>query len=603
MKKMPKIISVLILLLSVFIGFGTLANKEVHAAKNDATVILHKKMMDEFPDPLIQNTGMEMDTFGSYENYTDGVEFKVYDVTDAFYTRRAAGDTVDQAIAYVSGLAPTTAFRTGTTNNNGELSFRLPKKSGKRDAVYLFIETPKAGVTTGDNMVLTFPVYALDSKGKYTDKELNKIHLYPKNVVDADGSLIVKKKGTANNEYLNGAKFIIQSNATDRYLEGVSNGFFAWVDSMEDAHVFETGNDYNIGADDINMSPGDEGILRITGFTPGSYNLIEIEAPDNAAIIDANETTAFKIAAKKHKKVTLKIYNDTIKIDKEHGGEKVDYNVGDFIPYTAAVNIPRGMGDKLNDGKYKHPALIITDVPVAGLMFNNDLTVTINGSEFDITDLLTLETNGFTLTIPAVALEDFAGEDLVLSYNMYLDGTAEPDLGYNNTIEVKTELLDDEDETEDVFTGGKQFVKVDANFRGRKNTLKGAKFVVRNDTGEDAKYLQIGEDKAVSWVDDLTGATEFVSNNRGILTVEGLEYGTYWLEEVEAPKDYVLREELLEFTIYKGSFKKKDMLEVVNVRKGRLPSTGGGGIMGIVGVGVALVLTTGGYYYKRQRDQ
>ena len=35
------------------------------------------------------------------------------------------------------------------------------------------------------------------------------VHIYPKNVVANDGSLHVKKVGTAENEGLNGAEFVI----------------------------------------------------------------------------------------------------------------------------------------------------------------------------------------------------------------------------------------------------------------------------------------------------------------------------------------------------------------------------------------------------------
>ncbi len=611
MKKIPKILGVLTLLFSIFASFGLSLSTEVHAADN-ATVILHKKMMTVLPDD-IQNTGGEMDEFGVYEDYTDGVTFNVFDVTNDFYARRVVGDTVDEAITFVQGLAPTgTAFRTGVTDTDGELDFTLPKKSGGKDAVYLFIESDKAGVTVAANMVLAFPVYLLDDDGEYTDTELDTIHLYPKNVIAADGELQVTKRGTADNALLNGAEFIIQSDLTDRYLSGVANGFFTWSDDIADAKAFLTGRSYGIGTNAFTDVVGANGVLSVNGLLPGDYALIETDAPANAAIIDAENYREFEIVAGQTTATSFTVLNDTILVDKNHVGLEHDYDIGELIDYHAEVNIPVGIGDKLPNDAYKHPALIIRDIPVDGLQFNNDLVLTIDGANFAIDPLwldLTTDANGFILTIPAAALVDFAGEILELDYHMFLDGSAVPDLGYNNVMEVETDLLEDDDETENVYTGGKRFLKVDANIaEGDNRLLEGAEFVVRDADSDTANYLIIDPvTKKVSWTTDLALATRFTSDSDGLLEVTGLSYGTYWLEETVAPEDYIMIENRIAFTITFFSYADDGELiapqEVINVRKGRLPSTGGPGIMGVVGVGMALVLTTGGYYVKRRNEE
>lgn len=602
MKKLTKILGVLTLLFSLFASLGSIA-METAMAQEEATVTLHKKKMTELPT-LFQNTGEEMPHFDQYDDYEMGAEFDVYDVTTEFYAARAAGMTVEEAFGAINNT-PTpgiTPIDSGVTDDNGLLSFTLDKTSGGRDAVYLFAERDIAGTIIAENFVLSFPVYALED-GEYTDRELNDIHLYPKNVVDADGRLLVTKRGTANNETLNGAMFNIQSAQTDRYLSGAVNGLFTWSDDETSAYEFETGYSYSIGDAGIvrTDSAVNHGELGILGFEPGDYRLIETIAPDNAAIIDAETTKDFTITANQEVGTAVTVNNDTIDIDKDIDADIRDYNVGDLIPYIGSVNIPMGIGDRLANDAFKHPALIITDVPEAGLMFNNDLNVTINGVAFDISGMLASTTNGFVLTIPASALLDFAGEDLDLSYNMYLDGSAVPDLGYNNTIDVDTGLLEDEDDTDDVYTGGMRFIKLDANF-DENNALAGATFVVRDDDGANANYLAIGANNAVDWVTDLADATEFTSDGDGFFEVAGLEYGTYFLEETVAPEDYVLLDDLVEFEIAQGSFTTEIRFDVMNIRKGRLPSTGGTGIMGIIGLGAVLVLTTGGYYIKRQRQ-
>lgn len=97
MKKVLKLLGVLTLLFSLFASLGVNALEVIHAA-DTAKVTLHKKMMNEYPDEL-QNTGAVDDRFDIYEDYTDGVRFSVYDVTNDYYIARDGGATVDNALA------------------------------------------------------------------------------------------------------------------------------------------------------------------------------------------------------------------------------------------------------------------------------------------------------------------------------------------------------------------------------------------------------------------------------------------------------------------------------------------------------------------------
>lgn len=611
MKKLTKILTVLTLLFSIFasLGFGA---KEVMAANDTATVTLHKKMMNELPSPLLQNTGDIDSRFDAYEYYTDGVEFKVYDVSAAFYTARAGGATVDAALTAAQGvdLTALTPVDTQTTGNTGLANFTLNKfDASDRHAVYLFVETPKAGVTVAANMILMFPVYRMNIDGTYTDVELEDIHLYPKNIV-SKGDLEVIKRGTADNALLNGAEFIIQSNQTNRYLSGVANGYFTWSDDAADAFKFQTGRTYGIGSTDITDAAGADGILNISGLIPGSYKLIETNAPTNAAIIDAENNKDFTIVPGATSATSFTVKNDTIITDKDIVGEKRDYEVGDLIPYEINVNIPLGIGDTFvnenNETVYKHINMTITDAPDVGLQFNNDLVLTAGTTAITIDpSWLNTSGNGFVLTIPASALAAYGGQTLNLAYHMFLDDEANPDVAYDNVATVHTDKLTTQDGGPEVFTGGKRFIKKDKD--AQNHNLAGAIFVVRDGNGNDAKYLAIDTaTKEVSWVADEADATKFTTGADGLIDIRGLEYGTYYLEEIQAPEDYVELEDLIEFDVDKGTYgAPEDLVDpaiVVNIRKGRLPSTGGSGIIGVVSLGAVLIATTGGYYIKRRKD-
>lgn len=604
MKKVLKLLGVLTLLFSLFASLGVNALEVIHAA-DTATVTLHKKMMNEYPDEL-QNTGAVDDRFDIYEDYTDGVWFSVYDVTNDYYIARDGGATVDNALAAAKAVNLTgrAALVTGETDEDGEVDFTLDKKdTDGRHKVYLFVETPKDGLTVAANMLLMFPVYPMNTDGTYMDVELDDIHLYPKNIV-SKGDLEVTKRKTADNTLLNDAEFIVQSNVTNRYLTGVANGYYTWG-ARENAAKFLTGHQYGIGPTNITDIASSNGILRINGLIPGSYKLIETNSPTNTAIIDSENNRDFTIVPGATSATTLTVMNDTIIVNKDIVGSKRDYNVGDLIPYEIKVNIPQGMGDKLDATNYKHPSMIITDAPAAGLHFNKILEIKAGDKVIPLEDVtLTPSGNGFIMTILANHLESEEGKELTITYNMFLDGSAAPDLAYVNTATVTTSRITDNVVGPEVFTGGMRFIKKDRD--AQNNNLAGATFVVRDGVGEAALYLAVDANNKVTWVTDEIDAKKFVTLADGLIDIRGLDYGDYYLEETIAPADYVVVEKVIPFKIGAGTYGAPTALvnptTVVNIRKGRLPQTGGSGIIGIVGLGLVLVTTTGGYYIKRRKD-
>ena len=195
-----KKIKVFALLATLFVGiFSNLFTPVVSAedTSGDATVTIHKLQGKTGP---IVNTGNELSGYTA-SDFLDGITYNVYDVTAAYHTKYNAEYTPTTAQAadnaartYVQGTtaghAPTvvpgaTLVATKTTAGGGAATFTLPKKSGGKDAVYVFVEQPKTGITKAENnLVLSFPVYQLNGDGTYTDTELSAIHLYPKNTTE-----------------------------------------------------------------------------------------------------------------------------------------------------------------------------------------------------------------------------------------------------------------------------------------------------------------------------------------------------------------------------------------------------------------------------------
>ena len=194
-----KKIKVFALLATLFVGiFSNLFTPVVSAedTSNSATVTIHKLKNKTGP---IVNTGKELSGLTA-SDFLDGITFNVYDVTAAYHTKynevytpttaQAADNTARDYVQGTPGHAPTVSGATlvgepKETANGGAATFTLPKKSDGKDAVYVFVEQPKTGITAAaENLVLSFPVYQLDDKGTYTDTELSDIHLYPKNTTE-----------------------------------------------------------------------------------------------------------------------------------------------------------------------------------------------------------------------------------------------------------------------------------------------------------------------------------------------------------------------------------------------------------------------------------
>ncbi|HFI0007077.1 TPA: SpaH/EbpB family LPXTG-anchored major pilin [Streptococcus suis] len=196
-----KKIKVFALLATLFVGiFSNLFTPVVSADETTATVTIHKLKNKTGP---IVNTGSVLSGY-TVDDFLDGITYNVYDVTAAYHakynevytstTAQAADNTARDYVQGIAGHAPkfegtsyvATLKDTQTTAGGGAATFTLlPKKSGGKDAVYVFVEQPKTGITAAENnLVLSFPVYKLDSEGSYTDEELTNIHLYPKNTTE-----------------------------------------------------------------------------------------------------------------------------------------------------------------------------------------------------------------------------------------------------------------------------------------------------------------------------------------------------------------------------------------------------------------------------------
>lgn len=251
--------------------------------------------------------------------------------------------------------------------------------------------------------------------------------------------------------------------------------------------------------------------------------------------------------------------------------------------------------------------------------------------------------------------------------------------GENGEVKIHDEIKPEDERPKEidpkepkVVLGGKKFVKTNQDQTER---LAGAEFYVRNGNTEDAKYLvaktvdeskvtaarkaledaktayealtpekQKGEEgkKAKEEFDKkqlelnqavLENATAYTwgekddkdvviltSNEQGQFEITGLKYGTYYLKEKTAPKDYALREDFIEFVVKKGSYNGQpegvthkhigydsdtDTIkgQQIENKKVTIPQTGGIGTVIFTVVGVMLMVGAAFALKRRKEDE
>ncbi|RBT37209.1 LPXTG-protein cell wall anchor protein [Enterococcus gallinarum] len=560
-----------------------------------------------------------MAEFDDYQGLAD-VTFHVYDATAAFTKARENGATIEEAKAQVQSQTFSTALFSGSTDTHGDLSLSLPKKQAGKDAVYVIKEAAKPGVTAAANMVVAFPVYELikqaDGTYQYGAEELSMIHLYPKNIVENDGTLQVTKIGSAEGEALNGAEFVIvkQESEVTKYIQGVAQGMYTWTSDKSKAKHFVSGNRYEIGEEDFVESAAAKGQMIVAGLEVGEYVLEEVKAPENAEMIADQTTTLFTIISGSQMPVAKTVKNDTTKVEKDTPQlEGQDVAIGEAINYEITVNIPDGIADKEEESN-KYTSFKLIDSHDPALTFMNQSKGETSYALYDGERLIdtnnyqiTEHANGFTVAIAPTYIPSLTpGGTLRFVYYMYLNQLADPTKGYKNEANVDNgHTTDQTPPTVEVLTGGKRFIKVDGAVIELR-PLAGASFVVRDENSATANYLIIDPvTKAVAWTNSPEKATTFNTTNDGLVDITGLAYGTYYLEETKAPNSYIKLNERIAFKVDAQSYAVANELvtpeKVPNKQKGTLPATGGEGVTLYIGLGVVLLTIVGVYWIKRYK--
>lgn len=628
--KKQKIVGIVTMLVMVLSGLLALAGGTPASAATEQSVTIHKLQFEEMPES-IPNTGDEMAFPGS--DPLAGAGFTAYDVTAEYwaaYANAEGDDTAKKAAGLAAAEAVNTdeidkitesdrIFEFDVTGENGTATRALPTTSGtkKKKAIYKFVETTTpAGVnqTISASFVLGLPIYNEDNTLK------TPVHVYPKNEVKTL-DLGFTKYGVnvaGDAATLDGAQFVLKIKDSELYYNSANGTFdkdLAGASKLTSAKggkvsvpgLFEPGiyefyeidNDVSTSADQDKLDPA----LPKEIFHYKKNPVVTATVADDMTVSyvyydqQMNETTTGAPKAYNYK---VTVPEKTVDDNNVDAGQTVTFTIKHKIPDDVAQYTEYALVDNYDS----RLSLVSNEAAIKGSLKIDNTTPA------DVTPgyAADAENHQFTLTFTPSQLAKYAGQTMSFTVDMKVSpGT---DLSaIDNKITFDNNFYD-KNNTAEVNTYGKKFIKVDADTN---EALKGAEFKITKGSteAENLEYLVLRENngdripsvdnivsgKTVDWVASADDATIFVSPENGEFGVYGLEKlgkDGYKLIETKAPAGYNLIDPV-EF----DADDEMKALPVINKSKGILPSTGGMGIVGLIAVGLLAVGSAVIYFKKR----
>jgi len=298
--------------------------------------------------------------------------------------------------------------------------------------------------------------------------------------------------------------------------------------------------------------------------------------------------------------------NDVVEI-----GQEVTYTIETAFPYFNKNDQNKifKISDVITGAEYKDLATTAT-VTIGGN------SVTVNFVEDDANDSFEVDLTSF--------IDDDnskAGQKVVVTYTAVIDDVDPVNTATSHIFDTET----DSDPVE-LFTGQITLIKYAEDYENGDATtfednakLANAKFkvyknvTIKNDAQEDVtvkKWAQFDDSyKFSAWVDDISLATPVVTGTNGELTVQGLDLGTYYFKEIEAPQGYSINETDVwaELKLADNETVAEDIVEagtyMIDTRLLALPSTGGIGTTIFTVAGCAIMIAAAGFFFASRKKE
>uniref|UniRef100_UPI00359FF004 SpaA isopeptide-forming pilin-related protein n=1 Tax=Jeotgalibaca porci TaxID=1868793 RepID=UPI00359FF004 len=524
-----------------------------------ADLVIHKLQFNGQEIPNIENHDGTEITIPNTSGLA-GVTFDIYKVAD------------DETSKTTPVGAPSD---TGITTAGGLLTFEnLPMG---RYLVVEDVDTLPHGVNyNSPNFLVDVPMTNAAGTGW-----LNPVHVYPKNrlvlaTVDFYKAFEEEEGATAT--------FGLYDAETDALLEEETLSANGKVIFTNDGDGYETGSYY---VKEISVG--------------GAYGLDSTEFP--VAITNAdhdttlNDNNATVHANNAETPLMNYIITEPEKTNTDDDNDDFSANLGEIVNWNIDVRLP------LNIEDYK--IYKFTDTLDSRLDYVGNVEISIDG--LPVTGLATITepttTSGGTLIIDfdLVALAAYAGKDLNISFDTKINATALmgqkiPNnfvLEFNNGSVIDSKTMEEPPFTQ---TGGAMFDKTST--RQDLEDFSGAQFWVYRMNGDDKEYLQADH----SW--NTSTATPFVLTSAadGTFKIDGLSFGTYYLEERVALPGHMLPGNDFEFVVNINTHVAKATVVIQNRPRIDLPSTGGIGTVLFTIAGAGLMAGAVKLYKKEEKE-
>ena len=309
------------------------------------------------------------------------------------------------------------------------------------------------------------------------------------------------------------------------------------------------------------------------------------------------------------KDIQIRDKNEVPEIKKDVNDDDRTVEIGQKLTYTITGKVPSTKG-------YDEFTYQVTDTMTEGLTFNNDVMVTIGGVDVTSAATITNNGNGFVASVNMMHYQDQIDAPVVITYTATVNEKAIQSDKETNTATLK---YSNDPANKDSFKESSVEVNVfsfniviNKYAKGNENTkLEGAKFVLKN--AENKYYKYDAATKAVTWVDDKSAATEVSTDANGAARFDGLQAGTYSLEETVAPAGYNQLTKDITIVLDKNGSATIDgaasapgadhslTTGVANSTGTLLPETGGAGIVTFVALGALAVICSGVFLVTNKR--
>ena len=278
------------------------------------------------------------------------------------------------------------------------------------------------------------------------------------------------------------------------------------------------------------VTPTADGSATISNLKLGYY-LVDSTV---GALCELNTTKPSVEITDKNPKPTIK--KEVREDSDESWGDVNDADIGQIVNFKSTVSAKPGAR------KY-----VVHDKMVSQLEFGGVTSITAGsatltegaGNNYTVVTTGLNDDCTFHIVFTQTYLDSITEDtNIVINYTAKLTSDAVAGTGYDNDTWLDYgDSQHTEHDTTTTYTWKLPIYKYHMD-GGTKTALPGAEFILYKGSEENRVYAKVAKGKLTGWTETKEEATTLVSDNNGMIAVEGLDADTYYLEETKAPGGY-----------------------------------------------------------------